>query len=113
MTKHGHVTPRPDGTKERCGGITLCQHCQAELRLFKADQEDKERREAEEREVEKDRAHRRAADEASTPYVTPDPDPSPMPDFSMPDFSSPPDSSGGDYSGGGGDSGGGGSSSDY
>lgn len=28
---HGHVTPRPDGVKARCGGPAICKVCQAEL----------------------------------------------------------------------------------
>lgn len=27
---HGHVKPRPDGAKARCGGPALCTKCQAE-----------------------------------------------------------------------------------
>jgi hypothetical protein len=27
---HGHVTPRPDGAKARCGGPALCSVCQRE-----------------------------------------------------------------------------------
>lgn len=27
---HGHVTPRPDGGKARCGGPALCSVCRAE-----------------------------------------------------------------------------------
>lgn len=29
---HGHVTPRADGNKARCGGPSMCKHCQAEQR---------------------------------------------------------------------------------
>lgn len=29
-TGHGHVTPRPDGVKARCGGPGLCKVCAAE-----------------------------------------------------------------------------------
>lgn len=29
--KHGHVTPRADGTKARCGGPAICSVCAAEL----------------------------------------------------------------------------------
>lgn len=28
---HGHVTPRPDGAKARCGGPALCGECAKEL----------------------------------------------------------------------------------
>jgi len=28
---HGHVTPRDDGVKLRCGGIKMCPVCQAEF----------------------------------------------------------------------------------
>jgi hypothetical protein len=28
---HGHVTPRPDGAKARCGGPALCHECAREL----------------------------------------------------------------------------------
>ncbi len=31
MTGHGHVTPRPDGAKARCGGPALCPECAREL----------------------------------------------------------------------------------
>lgn len=27
---HGHVTPRPDGAKARCGGPMLCEQCRKE-----------------------------------------------------------------------------------
>lgn len=27
---HGHVWPRPDGFKARCGGPTLCPQCRAD-----------------------------------------------------------------------------------
>lgn len=27
---HGHVVPRPDGAKARCGGPAMCRVCQAE-----------------------------------------------------------------------------------
>lgn len=27
---HGHVRPRPDGVKARCGGVRLCKKCRAE-----------------------------------------------------------------------------------
>lgn len=40
---HGHVTPRADGVKARCGGPTLCQVCkkeQAVLYTHPADQVD-------------------------------------------------------------------------
>lgn len=30
-TGHGHVTPRPDGVKARCGGPGLCNQCSREL----------------------------------------------------------------------------------
>jgi hypothetical protein len=30
-TGHGHVTPRPDGAKARCGGPALCHECAREL----------------------------------------------------------------------------------
>jgi hypothetical protein len=30
MKPHGHVTPRPDGFKARCGGVALCGVCQQE-----------------------------------------------------------------------------------
>ena len=28
---HGHVTPRPDGQKARCGGPKICRVCAIEL----------------------------------------------------------------------------------
>ena len=28
---HGHVTPRPDGAKARCGGPGICRECALEL----------------------------------------------------------------------------------
>jgi hypothetical protein len=28
---HGHILPRPDGTREQCGGPRACPICQAEL----------------------------------------------------------------------------------
>lgn len=28
---HGHVVPRPDGAKARCGGLALCSTCAKEL----------------------------------------------------------------------------------
>lgn len=28
---HGHVTPRPDGNKARCGGPRICRVCALEL----------------------------------------------------------------------------------
>jgi hypothetical protein len=34
MSGHGHVTPRPDGLKARCGGPALCADCQAEERTL-------------------------------------------------------------------------------
>ena len=30
-TGHGHVWPRPDGVKARCGGSGLCKECSADL----------------------------------------------------------------------------------
>lgn len=33
---HGHVKPRPDGVKARCGGPALCQVCRDEQALHKA-----------------------------------------------------------------------------
>ena len=30
-TGHGHVRPRPDGVKARCGGPAMCRACQQEL----------------------------------------------------------------------------------
>jgi hypothetical protein len=27
---HGHVYPRPDGARARCGGTQLCRQCQAD-----------------------------------------------------------------------------------
>jgi hypothetical protein len=27
---HGHVTPRPDGTRARCGGPGICAECSRE-----------------------------------------------------------------------------------
>jgi hypothetical protein len=30
-TGHGHVTPRPDGVKMRCGGPAICSVCALEL----------------------------------------------------------------------------------
>lgn len=30
-TGHGHVRPRPDGVKARCGGPALCSECAREL----------------------------------------------------------------------------------
>jgi hypothetical protein len=29
-TGHGHVTPRPDGVRARCGGPAMCRVCQME-----------------------------------------------------------------------------------
>lgn len=29
-TGHGHVFPRPDGARARCGGPALCSHCRAD-----------------------------------------------------------------------------------
>jgi hypothetical protein len=34
---HGHVRPRPDGAKARCGGPALCKACQQELADLKAE----------------------------------------------------------------------------
>jgi hypothetical protein len=31
---HGHVTPRADGVKARCGGPSLCNQCWAEQRAL-------------------------------------------------------------------------------
>ncbi len=31
---HGHVEPRPDGAKARCGGPQLCTQCQAEAHAY-------------------------------------------------------------------------------
>jgi hypothetical protein len=31
VSNHGHVTPRPDGVKARCGGPALCSECAKEL----------------------------------------------------------------------------------
>jgi predicted NBD/HSP70 family sugar kinase len=33
---HGHVTPRPDGAKARCGGPALCSTCAREAALQRA-----------------------------------------------------------------------------
>lgn len=30
MSGHGHVTPKPDGSKARCGGPGLCSQCSRE-----------------------------------------------------------------------------------
>lgn len=30
MSRHGHVTPNPDGSKARCGGPAICRECQRE-----------------------------------------------------------------------------------
>jgi hypothetical protein len=30
---HGHVVPRADGVKARCGGPALCSECAADLKL--------------------------------------------------------------------------------
>lgn len=35
MTNHGHVLPRPDGAKARCGGPALCAQCARELDSIK------------------------------------------------------------------------------
>lgn len=35
-TGHGHVVPRADGVKMRCGGPALCSTCQAEKRTLEA-----------------------------------------------------------------------------
>lgn len=34
--RHGHVTPRPDGIKARCGGPGVCDVCSRELALSNA-----------------------------------------------------------------------------
>jgi hypothetical protein len=34
--RHGHVVPRPDGAKARCGGRHLCGHCAREQRQLGA-----------------------------------------------------------------------------
>lgn len=31
-TGHGHVRPRPDGNKMRCGGPSICSVCKAEAK---------------------------------------------------------------------------------
>lgn len=31
---HGHVRPRPDGAKARCGGPSLCKTCQKEQQML-------------------------------------------------------------------------------
>jgi hypothetical protein len=36
---HGHVKPRPDGGKARCGGPAICKACQEELGRLKEDRE--------------------------------------------------------------------------
>ncbi|MGJ7508695.1 hypothetical protein [Variovorax sp. GT1P44] len=28
--QHGHIIPRPDGTKAQCGGPMLCEQCRKE-----------------------------------------------------------------------------------
>lgn len=33
-TGHGHVWPRPDGVRMRCGGCRLCQECMADHAEF-------------------------------------------------------------------------------
>lgn len=33
---HGHVTPRPDGYRSRCGGPAICVVCQRERAAFEA-----------------------------------------------------------------------------
>lgn len=33
---HGHVYPRPDGAKARCGGVRLCLKCAADLKRREA-----------------------------------------------------------------------------
>jgi len=33
-TGHGHVWPRPDGNKARCGGISMCRECAADWKKF-------------------------------------------------------------------------------
>lgn len=35
-TGHGHVWPRPDGLKARCGGHTLCRECRRDFALLHA-----------------------------------------------------------------------------
>lgn len=30
MIGHGHVVPRPDGARARCGGVALCRQCKIE-----------------------------------------------------------------------------------
>lgn len=39
MSGHGHVTPRPDGAKVRCGGPGICSACSRELALQRPGQE--------------------------------------------------------------------------
>jgi hypothetical protein len=34
--KHGHVTPREDGFKARCGGPAICQQCAYERAVLDA-----------------------------------------------------------------------------
>lgn len=34
LDKHGHVRPRHDGVKARCGGPAICKHCQGEQLLI-------------------------------------------------------------------------------
>lgn len=31
---HGHVWPRPDGMRARCGGVVLCATCRADAALL-------------------------------------------------------------------------------
>ena len=33
-TGHGHVWPRPDGTRMRCSGTYMCKECQADAAQF-------------------------------------------------------------------------------
>lgn len=33
IVPHGHVVPRGDGLKMRCGGVAACEHCKTEQRL--------------------------------------------------------------------------------
>jgi hypothetical protein len=45
-TGHGHVVPRPDGVKARCGGPAICSRCQAERAAYESNLPQKAKQEA-------------------------------------------------------------------
>lgn len=38
-TGHGHVWPRPDGTRMRCGGPTICRTCASDFAWYTLSQQ--------------------------------------------------------------------------